>query len=302
MNAIDLQIQSTASDGKETPGDLVRLAKEQGLKVISITDHDTVAGVDEALEAARKYAVRVIPGIEMSAEEHESHILGYGIDHKHPRLLDEVRRMQEERIRVNREMMENLRKNEGFAIEWDDVLSDTPGSTVTSFHVVRAIMKKPENKEKLGGISKNEFYRKYLSRDGPNRVARKNIPAKSAIDILHTAGGVAVWSHPAIAFREDQDNLEKFLLEMIQWGIDGIEVFNPSHTEDDVEFLESMSVKYRLLRTAGSDFHDRGNEKNHPRDPATGLHSADTVGDYETYGFSTDGIIEKLDAAIAARR
>ena len=92
--------------------------------------------------------------------------------------------------------------------------------------------------------------------------------------------------------------MENFLKDLISWGIDGLEVFNPSHTEDDVEFIHSLAIKYGLLRTAGSDFHEKGVSAR-SRD---GLHAARTVGDYETYGFSVEGIVEKLDDAIGKHR
>lgn len=304
-NIFDLQIQSTASDGKHSPRDLVKMAKELGLQTIAITDHDTVGGIAEALMAGGEFGIRVIPGIEMSVEEHNAHILGYGIDYKNQRLLEELEKFRQGRIEGARAMMENLKKNEGFVMEWEDVLKEATGSVVARPHLVRAIMNRPENKEKLGGISSmHDFFAKYLLDDNPNYVKRTHISVKDAIALIRAAGGVAVWSHPVIHFRgkesrggehispTDFDALEKFLSELISWGILGIEVFNPSHTEDDMEFLQGFATKYNLLRTAGSDFHEKGD---HPADPVSGLHSARTLGDYETHGFLTDDIVSKLD-------
>lgn len=312
MNSFDLQIQSTASDGKHSPREIVQMAKDAGLAVIAMTDHDTVGGVGEALRAGGEFGVRVIPGIEMSVEEHNAHILGYGIDYNNPQLLAELEKFKQGRIEGARAMMENLKKNEGFVVEWDDVLREATGSVVARPHLVRAIMNRPENNDKLGGISgMHDFFEKYLTDDNPNYVKRTHISAKDAITLINGAGGVAVWSHPAIHFRgkesrggatllsTDYDALEKFLNELIGWGISGIEVFNPSHTEDDAEFLQSAAAKYNLLRTAGSDFHEKGD---HPADPVSGLHSARTLGDYETYGFPTDDIVPGLDETIAKHK
>ena len=308
MNTIDLQIQSTLSDGKLTPTEIVTLARERNLAVIALTDHDTVDGISEALSRGSEQGIRVIPGIEISVADHHAHLLGYGIDHRHAGLLVALESARNARIESVRETTENLKKNEGFAVEWDDVLHDTPGSiSVTRLHLVRAIMKRPENQERLKGVTKKDFFDKFLQDGGRNYMPRLTMSAQDAIGYVHAAGGAAVWSHPAIHFRSSKDvgspvnpeALETFLQELISWGIDGIEVFNPSHTEDDVELMESLAVKYDCARTAGSDFHDTSP---HPRDPGTGLHSADTPGDYETYGFSTDGIVERLDEAILRRR
>lgn len=295
QNTFDLQIQSTASDGKSTPREIVKMAEERGVKIMALTDHDTIGGVEEALAAGEELGVRVIPGIEMSVEEHDCHILGYGIDYKNETLLAELEKFKQGRIEGAKKMVENMR-NAGFAIEWEDVVREATGGVVARPHIARAILKRPENKEKLGSISTmHDFIETYLRNDSPNFVRRSHISAKDAIALLNHAGGIGVWSHPAIHFREDYEGLENFLKELISWGIRGIEVFNPSHTEDDVEFLESMRIKHNLLRTAGSDFHEAGT---HVRSEQ-GLHSAEFIGDYETYGFFTEDILQRLDEAMA---
>lgn len=298
MNLFDLQIQTTASDGKHTPREVVEMAKAQGVEAIAITDHDTVGGVGEALEAGAALGVRVIPGIEISVEERDSHILGYGIDIANEALLGELEEFRQGRIDGAKKMVENLQRA-GFVVEWEDVLREATGEVVARPHVARAILARPENKEKLGPISTvRDFIVKFISNESPNYVRRTHISAKDAITLLRGAGGIAVWSHPAIHFTDNYEGLEKFLKELVGWGIDGVEVFNPSHTEDDSELLEGLAKKYNLLRTAGSDFHEKGE---YPADSVTGLHSARFVGDYETYGFSTDGIIQRLDEAAAKR-
>lgn len=300
MNQIDLQIQSTISDGKHTPREIVEMARDFGIRVISLTDHDAVEGVEDAIAAGNEYGIRVIPGIEMSVEERGCHILGYGIDRVNQPLLGALQISRQQRIDGVHQMMENLKKNEGFVVDWDDVLNDTPGSLViTRPHLVRAIMKRSENVKKLEGVTKNDFFKRYLSEDGPNYIHRPYMSAKDVILLLHGAGGVVVWSHPAIHFKNNYEELEKFLQELISWGIDGLEVFNPSHTEDDSEFLQGLCGQYQLLYTAGSDFHEKGD---HPSDSKTGLHSARTLGDFETYGFVLDDVVPKLDQAIEERR
>ena len=302
MQKIDLQVQTTASDGRHTPREATKMAQEHGVEVIAITDHDTVGGVEEALIAGSEYGVRVISGVEMSVEDQDSHVLGLGIDHKNEKLCAELEKFKNDRAENLKKTVENLRRNEGFVVEWEDVLRQTKDSAtaITSPHVVYAVMARPENKEKLDRDqvkSKQDFYERYLKPEGPNLSRRKHISTKDAIELLHQAGGLAIWSHPILHFRGKYDDLENFLKELISWGIDGLEVFSSAHTEDDVEFLEGLSQKYHLLATAGSDFHEAG--KHAPNEH--GLHSADTVGDFKIYGFSIEGIMPALEAALAKK-
>lgn len=304
MNTFDLQIQTTASDGKHSPQECVKMAAEQGLRVIAITDHDTVGGVEEALRAGGELGIRVISGIEVSVEEHGAHILGFGIDYKNSELLAHSEEAKQRRVEGAQKMVENL-KNAGFVVEWGGVLKEAVGGVVARPHIARAILNRPENQEKLGGASTvHEFIEKFLGDESPYFVKRSHIAAKDAITLIHEAGGVAVWSHPAIHFQNSYDDLENFLKELIDWGIDGVEVFTPSHSEDDVEFLLGLVEKYKILKTAGSDFHEKGQEKKAvpTEQGVVELRSADDVGDYPTYGFSAEGIIEALDGAIQKSR
>lgn len=294
MNTFDLQIQSTASDGKHAPAEIVRMATERRVTTIAMTDHDTVAGVAEAAAAGGESGVRVIPGIEMSVEEHGLHILGYGVDCANEKLLHNLEESKHGRIAGAQQMVENLQRS-GFTVTWYDVLSQATGAVVARPHLARAVLAHPENRIKLGGVSTvHNFIETFLTDDSPDYVRRTHISAAGAIGLIRHAGGVAIWSHPAIHFRGDPDGLERMLQQLIEWGIKGVEVFNPSHTEDDVEYLEGLVAKYSLLRTAGSDFHEA---RPSARD-SQGLHAAEFIGDYETYGFSTEGIVERLDEAI----
>lgn len=290
----DLQIQSIASDGKHTPADIAAMARELGIGVIAMTDHDTVGGVAEALAAGAAHEVRVIPGIEMSVEDRGAHILGYGLDHTHPALRARLAEFQDARIAGAKKMVENLAAA-GFAVTWDDVAAQARGA-VARPHIARAILARAENKDRLGGVAtSHDFIEKFLTDDSPYYVPRAHISAADAIALIRGAGGVAVWSHPAIHFHGDEEGLELFLKDLIGWGIAGMEVFSPAHAEDDAELLYGLAEKYGMLRTGGSDFHEKGE---HAAD-ARGLHSARTLGDFETYGFPADDVVQKLDEAIA---
>lgn len=293
-NQIDLQIHSTASDGKCSPADLIRMAKERGIQSLVLTDHDAVSGLEEFLTAGKVEGLKAISGIELSVEEHGVHILGYGIDYKFPALLEELKEAEQERIYGMKLMTENL-KQAGFKVEWEDVLQEVSGTVVSRPHLARAILKKPENKEKLGPIADfHTFIENFLTEESPYYVKRKHQSALEAINLIKQAGGIAVWSHPAIHFPGDFEGLDDFLQKLIGWGLVGLEVFTSAHSEDEVELVQNLAMRYGLLRTAGSDFHE---EARHPREP-NGTHAADFMGDYETFGFSTQGIWEDLEDAL----
>lgn len=297
MQPFDLQIQSIASDGKHAPAEIVTMAKDGDVFVIAMTDHDTVGGVAEALAAGRAAGVRVIPGIELSVEDRGAHLLAYGVDHAHPVLCARLEEFQKTRVEGAKQMVQNLAAA-GFAVAWEDVAREAQGA-IARPHIARAILGRAENREKLGGIAtSHDFIQKYLTDESPYYVRRAHISAKDAIALIHIAGGVAVWSHPAVHFQGDEEGLEAFLKQLIGWGIAGLEVFSPAHTEDDAEYLWVLAGKYGLLFTGGSDFHEAGE---HPAD-TRGLHAARTIGDFETYGFPTDQILPQLDARITSEK
>ena len=297
MNKIDLQIQSTASDGKYAPAKLVEMAKENGLETIAITDHDTINGVKEAMERGNVLGVRVIPGIEMSAhlEELECHILGYGIDINNEKLLSRLAYFQNDRVRRIHKMVENLQK-EGFEITFDDVAKQAKG-VLTRPHVAMAILENPANQKKLNGINSiHDFIEEYIIPGKPGYANREYVDAKEAIDLIHEAGGAAVWSHPAIHF-EDYTALENALKKLLDSEIDGLEAFSPSNTKEDAEKLLKLAKKYGLVFTAGSDFH----QETPNRDIPQGQRPAKTVGDFDTFGYSIDSVIPELERAIEKR-
>lgn len=304
MNFLDLQVHSTVSDGRHAPRDVVLMARDAGIATLSLTDHDAVAGIDEAAAVAQEVGIRLIPGIEFSVEDRGAHILGYGIDYKRSALLGVLEESQRTRKDAARETVENL-KRAGFAMEWEDVLREAGGASVIARpHLARAALNRPENREKLKGVGTvHDFIQAYLTDENPNYVKRRAISAHDAIALIHRIGGAAVWSHPAVHFRDggaglDSEALERFLCQLLDSGLDGIEVFSAAHAEDDVEYLESLASKYGIARAAGSDFH----EKNENPPDAQGLHSARFPGDYETYGFPADDIVLRLEQAMEKRK
>lgn len=293
-NTIDLQIQSNKSDGKYSPAELVRLADALGLKTIALTDHDTVEGTMEAVTEGKNAGIKVIPGIEISCSflEHEIHMLGFGIDIRDQNLNVFLKEAQDDRKRRTEKIVDRLQEA-GFKISFEDVKKETDG-VVARPHIALAALHNPENKEKLGAINTiREFINEYLVQGKPTYVERKKNETKDVIGLIHSAGGAAVWSHPTISIKNDFKMVEDVLKVFISYDIDGIET--SAFAEDDAEFLNGVSGKYGLLRTAGSDFH---------REPEPGKETegGKTLGDYPTYGYDLSDIVPKLEAAILKRR
>ena len=213
-------------------------------------------------------------------------------------LISALRQAAQNRFSASKQMVENF-KRDGFAVDWEDVLREAgQAAVITRPHIVSAIMKRPENKDKLEGVlTKHDFFEKYFSDFGPYYVRASTITPRQAIELAHGAGGIAVWSHPTIPdFVGNCPELEKFLKELISCGLDGLEVFGPSLTEGDVACLEKMSERYNMVRSAGSDFHERYDPAGKPWP-----RSASTIGEFPTFGRSLDGILESVEAAIDAR-
>jgi len=296
MNDFDLQIQSSASDGKYAPGVLVKRAAALGLKTIAITDHDTVFGVAEAISVGEDCGVEVISGVELSTNDGKAsfHFLGFGIDHKNTELASVLADVRKERVTRAQEIVGRLQKA-GFRITYEDVLRHATGSSVGRPHIAQALIANPENKKFLGeGASVKSVIEGYLVLGKPTYVERESISVESAIDITHRAGGVAVWSHPAI-HGLDFLQFEKLAQKFIGWGLDGLEAFNPAQTEEQVKFLYGLAEKYDILKTGGSDFHT-DETKNARTEGGTELAS------FLTYGLDVSGIVPKLKDAIARKK
>ena len=244
----DLQSHSVHSDGTLQPADVVARARAAGVRLFALTDHDSVGGVADALAAAD--GITVIPAAELSAvhAEHEDlHILGYGIDHTDAALLATLEDFRADRGRRIHAMADNLRAL-GFTIDDSYLQRETLGRP----HLAKALM---EGNEGLGDI--NEVFAAYLVPVAPTYVARSRPTVEEAIAVIHAAGGVAVWAHPYW----DVDDAESALREFARHGLDGVEAFYVTHTEQQTRHLYALAQELGLITTGSTDFH--GPE--HPR-------------------------------------
>lgn len=245
----DLHIHTTYSDGALSGREVVVRAREAGLSIISVTDHDHTGGLQEAIAAGLELGVEVIPGVELSAtlRDIDVHILGYFIDPENSRLLDYLSHFRTERVRRAERIVEKL-NSLNLPLPIDAVLGKAGDGSVGRPHIANAMVEH--------GLtdSYNEAFVKYLGTGRPAYERKFQISPQEAIELVAFAGGLSFIAHPGCYLHEDM------LLELLQLGIDGIEVVHPSHTPDLESHYRGIASEYYLLTSGGSDYH--GGRKN----------------------------------------
>lgn len=244
---IDLHTHTAQSDGEHTPRELIRLASEAGLRTIAVTDHDTVAGIPEAMEAGREMAVEVVPGIELSTtvEKGEIHMVGLWVDHTNSTLLDMTEQMRGGREYSARKMVERLQAMGLDRVRFERVKELAGESTIGRPAIARAMLEE-------GYIEKFEdaFTEQYLAHGGGAYVARHKLLPEDAVRLIHQAGGVAVLAHPT--FTHD---LPKALASLSRAGLDGMEVYYTGYTPAVRGTLLRLARMFGVLPGGGSDYH-----------------------------------------------
>jgi len=245
MIKADLHLHSNYSDGKYSPEELIIKAKEAGLSVVSITDHDSLGALKEAIEAGEKNDVKVIPGIEFSAnlEEREVHIIAYFIDYENESFLNYVSYLREMRFNRLNEMIKQLNRL-GCNIKLESVTDGYPDNIAFGRpHLAAALFREGFVK------SYREAFQKFIGDNKPANVKKTNPPAEDIIKLITKYGGLSFVAHPGKYFSES------FISELIELGIDGIEVIHPSHSKEDVKYFSDIASEHFLLQSGGSDFH-----------------------------------------------
>ena len=246
---VDLHMHSTASDGQYTPTELVELAKQHGLEAISITDHDTVDGLAEALQAGMRMGLKVIPGIELCAREYPTfHILGYGISSESPRLAALCREMKEGRDSRKYRLISFLR-DKGIEISIEEVEAAAGGGIIGRPHFAQVMAAK-------GCVSSvKEAFELYLdTEEFHQRVERSKPSAGECLQSIREAGGMASLAHPN-QLGLDDSQLEFLVKRLAGMGLEAIECHYPKHTQAQTAFYLELAYKYSLHVTGGSDFH-----------------------------------------------
>ena len=245
MKFIDMHTHSTFSDGIFSPSELVDYAVKKGLSGIAITDHDTVDGIEEAMERASIYkGFIVIPGVELSTEynNEEVHVLGYMIDYRMEYLLRILKYLQDTRNNRAIKIIDKLKKM-GIKINHEDVMKIAGDGAIGRPHIARFLIQ-----DGYVGTIKNAFT-EYLAKGAPAYVPKQKLTPLCAINIIRKAGGVSVAAHPGLL---KSKNILNYLIHI---GIDGIEVYHSKHTAKQSEEFLKLAQRHNLFITGGSDFH-----------------------------------------------
>jgi len=247
---IDLHAHTTASDGTLTPTQLVHLARERGLSALAVTDHDTVDGVAEAMEAAAQCGVELVPGIELSVDypHGELHLLGYLLDYQDPAFIQQLTNIQENRFNRNGVLLRRIQEH-GFDITRQEVEAEAGGGQIGRPHFARALIRKGY------ASSVPDAFERFLGTGRPLHVPKVRLDPEAAIRLIHQAGGLAVIAHPKFLAFPSAEALELELERLQALGLDGLECYYRMHTQFETERFLGIARRLGLLVTAGSDFH-----------------------------------------------
>ncbi|MBS4539915.1 PHP domain-containing protein [Clostridium sp. D2Q-11] len=250
MKKADLHIHTTASDGKLNPSAVVDLAANRDIRLIAITDHDTIMGIDEAIKRCNIYdKITAIPGIELSTlySDSEVHLLGYFIDYENETIVNLSKEINDYRYKRADKIVSKL-QNLNIDISMEEVLSESKIKNIGRPHIARVLMKKGYVKD----IS--EAFNDYLGKGKKAFVDRYKLSLQKGIDIIHECGGVAILAHPVLLNINIEDIVDKF-------DIDGIEVYHSKHSIEDSQKYLQIAKENNLYITGGSDFHGDKNKE-----------------------------------------
>ncbi|MDQ3632475.1 MAG: PHP domain-containing protein [Actinomycetota bacterium] len=256
----DLQAHSVHSDGALAPDDVVAHAARAGVRLLALSDHDTLVGVEEALRAGARYGVGVIPATEVTVVDpvrDDLHMLGYLVDHRDAALLDLLARSRADRDSRAQRMADALREL-GWTLDEQTLMrrsaADQP---VGRPHLAQAVLSESANASRLAaeGIADvGSLIVAYLIPGAPAFVARTMPEVPDAITAIHDAGGVAVWAHPFWDL-EDPELVVATVRRFAAAGLDGVEAFYTTHTREQTDLLVGLCAELRLLTTGSADFH-----------------------------------------------
>lgn len=262
----DLHVHSTVSDGLLSPEEVVEAAFQSDLKGFSLTDHDTLGGIKLARDylAERKWPLVFVPGIELNTDfqESETHILGYFIHYEDEKLGKRLRQIWSARYERAMKMVERLRIM-GLNISFEQVQRIARGDLIGRPHIAKALL------EKGYVFSIKEAFQKYIGRGKPAYVPRYKFTPEEAIALIKDAGGVSVLAHPGLVREQDA------IPQIIEMGIEGIEVYYPEHSEEQIAEYIALARRKGLLITGGSDFHGIGSGESRGRLGCAGISQAE---------------------------
>jgi predicted metal-dependent phosphoesterase TrpH len=240
---VDLQVHSTASDGALPPAAVVQAAAEAGLYAIALTDHDSVEGLPEAIEAGSRLGVRIVPGVELSShfEGEELHLLGLHLANLEA-MREALLEFQGQRVRRAERIVATLNAH-GIPVTMEAVLAEAGTGAVGRPHIARALL--------AGGWVREfrEAFDKWIGWGRPAYMAKETFDVADAIALVHRAGGIAVWAHPGELATPAR------IARLAALGLDAVEVLHPSHPPYLVQRLVENTEQAGLLPSGGSDWH-----------------------------------------------
>jgi hypothetical protein len=247
---VDLHVHSNNSDGAFPPAEVARIAREAGLDGIALTDHDSTAGVEAARVAGESLGLRVIPGSEISAVYQGSsvHILGYFLDTAHPRLVEELEAIRDDRVWRAKGMIAKL-NDLGVPVTFEQVREIAKGESIVRPHVAQAMVD-------LGVIEStvDAFTPDWILEGGRAYVEKKALTPESAVTLIGEAAGVAVIAHP-VWHPKTPEGQEELIDLLVPLGLAGIEVDHPDHDPDTRARFRALANRKGLLTTGSSDYH-----------------------------------------------
>ena len=246
MARVDLHIHSNASDGRYSPAEIVRTAATAGLKVIALTDHDTIDGLVPAIEAAKEFpSLTLIPGVELSTDipSGEVHVLGYFIEYSDQELKASLERMRNSRANRADKMVAKL-KELGCNIELERVKEIAGNGALGRAHIAQALLEKGY----IGSFK--DAFTKYIGHGCPAYVGREKLTPAEAVKLVLKANGLPVLAHPFTAL-----NPEEVIKELKTVGLVGMEVYYAGYLPTEVNSLLGLAQKYDLIPTGGTDYH-----------------------------------------------
>ena len=270
---VDLHLHTIYSDGSETPEAIVHRAKNMGFDIISITDHDGIGGVEDAIREGRRIGIKVIPGIELSAEHitalpghaenrYFMHILGYGIDIEYAPLIERLNSVLERRSFRNRQIIDEFKKK-GIVITEEELMESTPNLFIGKVSFAKILL----HRGYVSSVDEAFESEEFLASKAIKSIRKDKIPAREAIDLIHGAGGKVFFAHPyqltyLERFKDDEKvynkKLRLILTEFKFMGLDGIECGYPTHSAQERDYILGITDELGLLCSRGSDDHGPG--------------------------------------------
>jgi len=243
---VDLHMHTRLSDGLSTPRELLELVRSKNIDAFAVTDHDSLDGFRAVRELLKENDPELIPGLELSVSQGagDVHLLAYLVDPDDEQLNRAIDAFQKRRTERGRLMVDRL-KSMGINISYEDVEREAGHGAVGRPHVAEAMYRN-------GSIATYEAaFAKYIGNDGPAFVPKVNFAPQEAIELVHSAGGLVVLAHPGI------ENAHEKIEALVEMGLDGIEIYHPSHKQSQTDRFRQLATDRGLLVTGGSDFHGR---------------------------------------------